>query len=67
MKLKSVLSSGTERVTETLESVSDAVWQLEGSGRGAQIDILHGLVHHRGAGLLQHRWSQRTLKRKELP
>lgn len=65
--LKPVRSLGTERVTETLESVSDAVWQCDGSSRGAQIDVLHSLVHRRGAGLLQHRRPQRTLKRQELP
>lgn len=65
--LKSVLSVGTECATETLESVSDAVWQCQCSGRGAQINVLHSLVHHRGAGLLQHRRPEWTFKRQELP
>lgn len=55
--------SGSE---EALEPVSDPVWQQRGKPVGcAAFSLLHGVLHHRGTGLLQHR--HRTHERQELP
>lgn len=52
----------------TLEPVPDPVWQQRGEplGRPA-LGFIHSLLHHGGAGLLQHRRQLRTLERERIP
>lgn len=53
---------------EALEPVPDPVRQQRGEPLGrAALGVLHGVVHHRGAGLLHHRRPLRTHERQRLP
>lgn len=57
--------SGSEAA---LEPVSYPVWQQRRKPLGCPaFSLLHGFLHHRGAGLLQHRQPHRTHERQRLP
>ncbi|MEQ2199415.1 hypothetical protein XENOCAPTIV_026063, partial [Xenoophorus captivus] len=52
----------------TLEPAPHPVWQQHWKPLGCPaLSLLHGFLHHRGAGLLHHRRSHRTHERKGLP
>lgn len=62
------LGSGPGSSEEALEPVSNPVWQQRGKPlRRHALSLLHGLFHHGGPGLLQHRRPHRTHEWQGLP
>lgn len=59
--------AGPGSFEETLEPVPHPVWQCTDPLGCATVRLLHGLVHHGSAGLLQHGQPLGTLKRQRLP
>lgn len=59
-------SPGPSSCKATLESVPHPVWKHHHTVRCSEVCLVHSVLHHRGPGLLQHRWPHRTLEWQKL-
>lgn len=62
----SIPSPGPSGFKAVLESVPHPVWKHHRAVRCYEVCLVHGVLHHRGPGLLQHRWPHRTLEWQKL-
>ncbi len=60
-------SSGPSGFEKVLESVPHTVWKHHHTFWCSEVCVVHGVLHYRGAGLLQHRRQHRTLEWQKLP
>ncbi len=63
----SVSSSGPSGFEKVLESVPHTVWKRHHTVWCSEVCVVHGVLHYRRPGLLQHRQPHRTLEWQKLP